>query len=235
MKRPLEAAVIAAFIGLIAAPAAFAAEGWPRCWRDDDCSGFFLNVTTSQGNAKVSVGRACEGQWRHVWGRSDARNTIQQWLEGDAAGASGSLCIPLHPDVDEIRVTSTGGHCGEDGFPDIAWANEPGADAVLRRGYGAAASATLEGCHARIGPSLDSGAVAYGGIALRFADSYVFGDSYAETYFYGVYDGFGPSSVKPFGAAVAAISEFNTYHYRVDILANGWDGWRWGDQEENDR
>lgn len=235
MKRPLEAAVIAAFIGLVSAPAAFAAEGWPRCWRDDDRPGFFLNVTTSQGNAKVSVGWACEGQWRHVWGRSDARNTIRQWLAGETAGASGSLCIPLHPDVDEIRVTSTGGHCGEKGFPDIAWANEPGADAVLRRGYGAAASATLVGCHARIGPSLDSGAVAYGGIALRFADSYVFGDSYAETYFYGVYDGFGPSSVKPFGATVAAISQFNTYHYRVEILANGRDGWRWGDQEENDR
>lgn len=234
MKRPLEAPVIAAFIGLIAAPAAFAAEGWPRCWRDDDCSGFFLNVTTSQGNAKVSVGRACEGQWRHVWGRPDARNTIQQWLEGDAAGASGALCIPLHPDVDEVRVISIGGHCGEDGFPDIAWANEPGADAVLRRGYGAAASATLEGCHARIG-NPEIGKVAYGGIVLRFADSYVFGDSYAETYFYGVYDGFGPSSVKPFGATVAAISQFNTYHYRVEILANGRDGWRWGDQEENDR
>ena len=81
----------------------------------DDCSGFFLNVTTSQGDAKVSVGRVCEGRWRHVWGRSDARNTIQQWLEGDSAGANGSLCIPLHPDVDEIRVTSIGGHCGEDG------------------------------------------------------------------------------------------------------------------------
>ncbi|WP_422022269.1 hypothetical protein [Pyruvatibacter mobilis] len=233
MRRPFEAAAILALVGLIAAPAA--AEGWPRCWRDDDCPGFFLNVTTSQGDAKVSVGRACEGQWRHVWGQSDARDTIRQWLEGEAAGANGSLCIPLHPDVDEIRVTSTGGHCGESGFPDIAWANEPGADVVLRRGHGAAASATLVGCHARIGPSLDSGAVAYGGIALRFSDGYVFGDSYAETYFYGVYDGFGLSSVKPFGATVAAISEFNTYHYRVEILANGRDGWRWGDQEENDR
>ena len=234
MKRPFEAAAIVAFIGLIAAPAAFAAEGWPRCWRDDDCPGFFLNVTTSQGDAKVSVRRACEGQWRHVWGRSDARNTIRQWLEGEAAGASGSLCIPLHPDVDEIRVISTGGHCGEAGLPDIAWANEPGADVVLRRGTGAAASATFEGCHARIGNS-EISEVAYGGVALRFSDGYVFGDSYAETDFYGVYDGFGPSSVKPFGASAAAISEFNTYHYRIEILANGRDGWRWGDQEENDR
>ena len=234
MRRPFEAAAILALIGLIAAPAA-AAEGWPRCWRDDDCPGFFLNATTSQGDAKVPVGRACEGQWQHVWSQSDARNTIRQWLEGEAAGASGSLCIPFHPDVDEIRVTSTGSHCGESRFPDIAWANEPGADVVLRRGHGTAASATLIGCHGRIGPSLDSGAVAYGSIALRFADSYVFGDSYAETYFYGVYDGFRPSSVKPFGAAVAAISKFNTYDYRIDIQANGRDGWRWGDRDENDR
>lgn len=235
MKRPSEAVGALALALTIAASPAIAQEGWPRCWRDDNCPGFFLNVTTSQGDAKVSVARVCESLWRHVWGRSDAQNTIRQWLEGNAAGASGSLCIPLHPDVDEIRVTSTGGHCGEDGFPDIAWANEPGADVALRRGYGAAASATLEGCHARIGPSLDSGTVAYGGIALRFSDSYVFGDSYAETYFYGVYDGFGPSSVKPFGVSVAAISEFNTYHYHIDILANGQDGWRWIDPEENDR
>lgn len=235
MKRPFEAMGALALVLTIAAPPAIAQEGWPRCWRDDDCPGFFLNVTTNQGDAKVSVGRVCEGQWRHVWGRSDAQNAIRQWLNQDAAQASGSLCIPLHPDVNEIRVISTGGHCGEDGFPDIAWANEPGTDVALRRGAGAVASVTLEGCHARIGPSLDSDAVAYGGIALRFSDSYVFGDSYAETYFYGVYDGFGPSSIKPFGATVAAISEFNTYHYRIDILANGRDGWRWADQEENDR
>ena len=72
----------------------------------------------------------------------------------------------------------------------------------------------------------------YGGIVLDFADGYGFGDSYAIGFFYGVYDGFRSDGVRPFGASVYALSEFNTYHYRVEILANGRGDWRWGDEGE---
>ena len=235
MQPPLKWAAGAALASLITAPPASANEGWPYCWRDDDCPGFYLTVTTVRGDARLSVSRSCAGGWRHVWHKRDARETIRQWLDADAATARGSLCIPLHPQVDEIRVSSIGGHCGETDFPEIASANMPGDGAVHARGYGSAASATFEGCHARIGPDAGEGGVAYGGIALDFADGYVFGDSYADGHFYGVYDGFGRGRVRPFGASVAAISQFNTYHYRVEILANGRESWTWGDNEENDK
>ncbi|MDJ0683729.1 MAG: hypothetical protein QNJ84_03440 [Alphaproteobacteria bacterium] len=234
MKSSFEWAGVTTLAFLIAASPAMSQEGWPRCGREDDCPSFYLSVTTKRGDARLSVSRDCAGAWRHVWRKRDARETIRQWLDHSAAGAAGTLCIPLHPDVDEIRVSSIGGHCGETDFPEIASANAPGAGAVLARGYGRAASARFEGCHARIGPDAGEGGVAYGGVALDFADGYVFGDSYADGYFYGVYDGFGRGRVRPFGVAVAAISQFNTYHYRVEILMNGRNRWTWGDKEGDD-
>ncbi|MBK1669803.1 hypothetical protein CKO28_17335 [Rhodovibrio sodomensis] len=234
MRPPLSCIGAAALAGLLGAPAAFAQDGWPRCWRADDCPAVFLSVTTVRGDARLAVSRACAGDWWHVWGRADARETIRQWLDDRAATGQGSLCIPLHPQVDEIRVTPTGGHCGETEWPEIARANRPGPGAVLRRGYGGAATATVTGCHARIG-NAELGELRYGGVALDFADGYVFGDSYADGYFYGVYDGFGRGRVRPFGATVAAISEFNTYHYRVEIRANGSAAWTWNPQEDRGR
>jgi len=209
-------------------------QDWPRCWRDDECSDFYLNVMTRQGNAVVSVGSTCTGDWRHIWGMSDARGTIRQWLDKNAATASGSLCIPLHPYVDEIRITSTGGNCGFESDKAFSTASRPGNDVVLKRTYGGASSTVLPGCHARIGNE-EVGEVAYGGIALDFADGFSFGDSYAAGYFYGVYDGFGTGRVRPFGATVYAISEFNTYHYRIEILANGQAGWMWGTTGRDER
>ena len=44
-----------------------------------------------------------------------------------------------------------------------------------------------------------------------------------------------PGRVRPCGASVVAISQFNTYHYRVEILANGRESSTWGDHEENDK
>jgi len=233
MKPPLEMVGAVALAVVLAAPPAMAEESWPHCWRDDDCPGFFLTVMTARGDARLSVSRSCSGAWKHIWNKRDAREIIRQWLDDEAATARGSLCIPLHPDVDEIRIASIGGHCGEIDFPEIAAANRPGDGAVLQRGYGGIASATFEGCHARIGLSPNVSEVAYGGVALDFNDGYVFGDTYADGHFYGVYDGFGTGRVRPFGASVSAISEFNTYHYRVEILANGRESWTWGDDEEN--
>ncbi len=209
-------------------------QGWPQCWRDDECSGFFLNVVTRQGNAVVSVGPACTGDWQHIWRRPDAHGMIRQWLDKKATTASGSLCIPLHPQVDEIRISSTGGNCGFEGDEVFTTASKPGNDVVLKRTYGGASSAVLPGCHARIG-NKEIGEVTYGGIALDFADGFSFGDSYATGYFYGVYDGFGTGRVKPFWATVYAISEFNTYHYRIEILANGQSGWQWGTTGRDER
>ncbi len=209
-------------------------QGWPRCSRDDECLGFFLNVVTRQGNAVVSVGSTCTGEWRHIWGMSDARGTIRQWLDKNSATASGSLCIPLHPYVDEIRITSAGGNCGFEDDETFSTASKPGGNVVLRRTYGGAFSATLPGCHARIG-NQEIGEVAYGGIVLDFVDGFSFGDSYATGYFYGVYDGFGTGRVRPFGATVYAISEFNTYHYRIEILANSQSGWQWGTTGRDER
>ncbi len=234
MKRRPDMAGALAFACLVTAQAAIAGEGWPRCSRGDECPDAYLNVVTRQGDARLSIGPSCTGAWRHVWGERDARQTIRQWLNGDAASASGSLCIPLPPQVDEIRITPTGGHCGEQGGTVFIFASRPGANVVLRRSYGGASSVTLPGCHARIG-NAEIGEVAYGGVALDFSDGYSFGDSYAAGYFYGVYDGFGQGRVRPFGATVYAISEFNTYHYRVEILAHGQDGWTWGNTEDNGR
>lgn len=234
MKRPLEMAGAMALACLISTHVAVAEESWPRCSRDDDCPDTYLNVVTRQGDARLSIGPSCAGAWRHVWGKRDAHQTIMQWLDAGAATASGSLCIPLHPDVNEIRIVSTGGHCGEQGMPEISFASKPGSGAVLRRSFGGASAVVLPGCHARIGNS-EIGEVAYGGVAFDFSDGYGFGDSYAAGYFYGVYDGFGQGRVRPFDATVYAISEFNTYHYRVEILARGQDGWRWDNTEDHGR
>lgn len=231
MKHRLEAAVLSALALLAVGPAAAAKEGWPRCGRDDECPGFYLSVVTLQGDARLSVGRTCSGDWRHVWGRRDARETIQQWLHDAADEGRGRLCIPLHPDVDEVRVTSTGGDCGYGRGDVSATASQPGRGTVLRRSAGGA-SALLPGCHATIGNEA-TGIVAYGGVAVDFADGHTFGDSYARDYFYGVYDGHTSGRVRPFGAGVAAISQFNTYRYRVEIMARGRDDWTWGNPEEN--
>ena len=203
----------------------FQAQGWGVCGGEDDtCSRVYLNVATREGEAHLSVDQACGSGWRHAWSRADARRTIRQWLDGQAALGAGSLCIALDGRVDEIRITSIGGHCGYDGGE----ANAPGPNRVLRAGYGENRSATLAGCHASIGE------MAFGGIALDFADGYGFGDSYATGYFYGVYDGFGRDTVSPTDASVWQISQFNTYHYRVEILADGSPDWR-ADFPEEDR
>ena len=195
------------------------------------CEQSFLNVVTAQGDANLSVDRSCAGDWRHRWGSGDARQTIRQWVNERAGSGSGSLCIPLHPNVSEVRITSTGGHCGFDADDILTFASAPGADGILRIGFGYGASVSLSGCHAGIGND-EIGTVTYGGIVLDFADGYGFGDSYASGIFYGVYDGFRNRGVQPFGASAYGLSEFNTYHYRIDILANGRTDWRWGHNEE---
>lgn len=205
--------LLGALTAVQAVTAAYAT--WPRCRssRDDGCPQLYLNVVTSQGDAALSVERRCRAPWRHRWGRADARQTIRQWLDGRAAGASGGVCIPLSDRVDEVRISSLGGHCGYgDGE-----ARAPAVGASLRRGGPGAVS--LAGCHAAVGDT------AFGGIALRFADGYGFGDAYARGYFYGVYDGFGRRGIGPTGASVWRISAFNTFHYRIEILARGWAGW----------
>ena len=233
--RRLPNKILTFLLALLMAVRPALAEGEGR-----DCGGFgpcdetFLNVVTYHGNANFSVGKSCAGSWRHVWQRSDARQTIRQWL-GDAAGSgSGSLCIPLHPDVSEIRVSSTGGHCGFGEDDLLTVANAPGNGGILRLGFGGGSSIDLAGCHAGIGND-ELGRVTYGGIVLNFADGYGFGDSYATGFFYGVYDGFRSGGVQPFGATVYALSEFNTYHYRIDILVNGQGDWRWGEDRGSDR
>ena len=86
MRRPRETATTMIVAGLIALPApAMSAAGWPSCWRDDGCPSLYLNVFTSQGDATLSVDRSCAASWRHVWGQRDARQTIVQWLDADAA------------------------------------------------------------------------------------------------------------------------------------------------------
>lgn len=234
MKTLLKAVPFAALTLTANTPAEGA--GWPRCnaGRDDDCPPVYLNVVTRQGDARVSVERSCRADWRHDWGRNDARRTIRQWLAEDAPRGAGALCVQLGRQVDEIRIVSTGGHCGETATsPETASANKPGPDIILRRGYGSGSVATLPGCHATIGTG--EAEIAYGGIALDFADGYGFGDSYARGHFYGVYDGFGQGKVRPFRADLRAISEFNTFHYRVEVLANGRAILRGPSHEENDR
>lgn len=229
MKHDFIGFGVAIAVAAMTAMPAKANVQWPQCWRED-CPGAFLNIKTRQGDALVTVSASCAPGWRHLWRIADPRATIRQWLNADAANGEGLLCIPLHPDVDEIRITSEGGHCGYDDDDVPGRNSEPGRSAVLRRAFGGSASAVLPGCHAILGDR-KLGEVGFGGIALNFADGYGFGDSYATDIFYGVYDGFTRGGIEPFGAAFAAIGEFNTYHYRIDILARGQSSWSWGHQE----
>jgi hypothetical protein len=235
MRASVLAAVAAAPLIMFAAPEPDSAQiawrfgqagGWPECRsrRDEGtCPVFYLNAATRGGDAILSVDQTCTAAWRHEWGRADAHQSIRQWLDAKAERGAGAVCIPLSREVDEIIVTSLGGHCG---YEDSE-ANTPGAGGRLQRG--GASQLTLTGCHARIGTQR------FGGIALRFADSYGFGDSYAKGYFYGVYDGFGRVAVGGTGASVFQIAEFNTFHYRIQILAGGSADWRQAFPEENDR
>ena len=211
---------IALVIGLIAPSQGSA---WPRCTGEDDACTRYLNVVTDQGTARLSVDRSCSSGWRHEWRRADAHQTIRQWLAADAGNGRGGLCVPLDSTVDEIRITSIGGHCG---YEDSA-ANTPGPDATLRRGRSAPANLTLTGCHARIGDQR------FGGVALDFADGYGFGDTYAAGHFYGVYDGFKNRAVGRTGGSVWRISQYNTFHHRVEILAHG--SANWGETDNNGR
>jgi len=235
MRASFFAAIAAAPLILFVAPEPDSARvawrfgqagGWPECHarRDEGtCPVLYLNAATRSGDAVLSVDQTCTAAWRHEWGRADAHQAIRQWLDAKAEHGAGAVCIPLGREVDQIIVTSLEGHCG---YRDPE-ANALGAGDRLRRG--GASRVTLTGCHARIGTQ------SFGGIALRFADSYGFGDSYAEGYFYSVYDGFGWAAVGGTGASVFQIAEFNTFHYRIQILAGGSPGWRQPFPEENDR
>jgi hypothetical protein len=194
-------------------------HAWPRCDDEDDPCPRYLNVVMDQGTARLSVDRSCRAGWRHEWRRADTHRTIRQWLNAHAVNGRGSLCVRLDRRVDEIRIASIGGHCGYDGGE----ANAPGPGATLRRGRSGPARLMLTGCHARIGEQ------SFGGIALRFADGYGFGDSYATGHFYGVYDGFKNRAVGRTGGSVWQISRYNTFHYRVEILARGSANWGWTD------
>lgn len=235
MRASFLAAVAVAPLVMFAAPEPETAQvawrlgqagGWPECQarRDEDsCPVLYLNAATRGGDAVLSLDQTCSAAWRHEWGRADAHQTIRQWLDAKAEHGAGGVCIPLASDVDEIIVTSLGGHCGYEGCE----ANAPGTGGRLRRG--GASRLMLTGCHASIETQR------FGGIALRFADSYGLGDSYAEGYFYGVYDGFGGAAVGGTGASVFQIAEYNTFHYRIQILAGGSADWRQAFPEENDR
>ena len=230
--KQLHSKILTFALALLMAIRPALAEGGGRdCGPYGNCGETFLNIVAHQGNANVSVGQSCAGTWQHTWQRNDARQTIRQWLNRSAASGSGSLCIPLHPDVNEVRITSAGGHCGFDEDDLLTFANAPGSGGILRFGFGGSSSIDLAGCHAGIG-NHELGRVKYGGIVLDFADGYGFGDSYATGFFYGVYDGFKSGGVRPFGASVYALSEFHTYHYSIEILANGRGDWRWGYQDE---
>ena len=232
MKRPAERLGAMALAVLLSMPAAaMADDGWGGCWWGGDCDRRYLNITTRQGNATLSIGYSCLGAWRHVWGRPDARGTISQWLNADAAFASGSLCVELPAEIHEVRVISMGGHCGQEVDGVTVRASKPGGNTVLRRAFGAGNTVSLPGCHVRMGIGED-GAISHGGIALDFADGYGFGDSYARGFFYSIYDGFGARGVRPFGVDLRAIGEFNTYHYRIEIPAMGHGGWWWMHQGE---
>jgi hypothetical protein len=198
-------------------------HAWSRCHGEDDICTLYLNVVTDQGTARLSVDRSCGKGWRHEWRRADAHQTIRQWLAADAGNGRGGLCVLLDGRVDEIRITSIGGHCGyEDGA-----ANAPGPGVTLRQGRSTPANLTLTGCHASIGD------LRFGGVALDFADGYGFGDTYAAGHFYGVYDGFRNRAVGRTGGSVWRISQYNTFHYRVEILAHG--STNWGRTDNNRR
>lgn len=209
-SRLIAGAAASAAIGLACASPVDAAR-WRDCPDRDDACDHYLNVTLSQGDAHLAVDAMCRSAWEHVWRRADARRTVRQWLGARAATGSGRLCIRLSRRVDEIRITSLGGRCGSvDGEPD-----PPAAGATLARGPRGVARATLTGCHGSIGE------VGFGGVAIDFADGYRFADSYATGHFYGLYDGFGPGGVRPLGAPAVELARFNTYHYRVELLAGG--------------
>jgi len=215
MPRWPEIALAAAVLVAVAG-AGEARMTWPHCHRgpDDDCPPAWLEVTLRHGEARLAVQPACHADWRHAWGIADARQTIRQWTGAAWSGGTGRLCIPLAPEVDEIVAVPLGGHCGYEGMA----RNAPGPGATLRRG--GHAIMTLRGCHAAVQD------LRFGGVALRFADSYGFGDAYAAGHFYGVYDGFGRQVVAPTDAAVFRIADFNTFHYRIDIRAGGSTRWR---------
>lgn len=210
----------------ICAGSATAYADWPRCLsrgEDDRCPIYYLNAVTDHGNVELSVGRQCRTSWRHDWGRRDAHRTIVQWLDRAADTASGGACIPLDHRVTEIRATPLGGRCGYE----FGEASQPGPAAILRRG--GADRALLSGCHATLSDSQ------FGGIALRFADTYGLGDSYLKQYFYGVYDGFGQETVAPFGATTFVLSEHDTYHYLIEIFAGRGVPWRSDSRWEKNR
>ncbi len=196
-----------------------------------NCGQSFLNVATAQGAATVSVGPSCAGDWHHNRANGDARQTVCQWLNGQADKGRGSLGVPPHPRVSEVRITSTGGHCGFDADDLPALAVASGSDRMLRFGFGNDGSVDLSGCHAGIGND-DIGRMTHGGILVEFADGYAFGDSFASSHSYGVYGGSQNRSVLPFTATVYALSEFNTDHYRIDTLAEDRGNWRWGYDNE---
>ena len=231
MRRPRDAAGACVLACLLTIPPALAFDGWPYCSDADICVPKYLNVVTRQGNARLSINRSCLGGWEHVWGAADARRTLQQWANDAWEFGRGMFCVALHPDVDQVRVTFQGGHCGEPGLPELVSASRPGPDVILRSSYPGPSTAVLVGCHATIGSGDQE--VAYGGVALNFADGYGFGASSAAGLFSGVYDGFGLGRVRPFQATVAAISEFNTYHYRVEVLADGRADWTWPVRDDN--
>jgi len=217
----------------VAPPAIVSGEG-QSCERTGKCRQSFLNVVIRQGNANVSIAQSCDGDWRHAWWKRDAHQTIRQWHDDAVAKSSRSLCIPLRPEVSGIRVTSTGGHCGFYDDKLITFANEPRPGGTLKPGHGGGASLMLEGCHAGTSNG-EFGTIAYGGIALDFADGYGFGDFYAVGDFYGVYDQHEASAATPLGASVYAISKLNSYHYRIEILRDGRSDWHHGEEERDGR
>ena len=191
------------------------AEPWPQCFGadGDSCPPIHLNVVTAAGNATVSVDPECRGDRVHLWGDDDARADIRQWLDGAWERGRGALCIPLTDAVDEIRITPLASHCSFEGVA----VGPVGAGGVLERRR--SRPLVLAGCHAQ----LDT--MRFGGVALVFSDGFGFGDAYAEGFFYGVYDGFGPRIVAGTDAAVFRLSDFNTQRYRVEILAAGSKRW----------
>ncbi|GAB5377773.1 MAG: hypothetical protein AcusKO_42350 [Acuticoccus sp.] len=113
----------------------------------------------------------------------NAQRKVMQWLNDRADRGYGSLCVVLRPDVTEIRIISSGGHCGEEATSALASANRPGPDVILRRSYPSAATAFPARLPRHHRQRRDT--VEYGGIALNFSDGFGFGDSYAAGLFYG--------------------------------------------------
>lgn len=216
LARRLSVLSLGLLIGLAGTPVLAEPSGCGR----DGCAERYFNAVTDHGNVELSIDSRCLTAWRHVWGERDARRTIRQWLDKEADGATGGVCIPVDERVTGFRVTSLGGHCGYA----QGTANEPRANMTLRPGH--ADRPIVTGCHATLAGAR------FGGIALRFADGYGLGDSYLRGYFYGVYDGFGEETVAPFGKSVFTLAEHNTYRYRIELMA----GTRpWQPNRESDR